>query len=56
MSISIAGTGVIFLTSTVALVAAGVIGELIYKLGDLREHQFSGLTQHLLVRGGASHD
>ncbi|MDE2450720.1 MAG: glycosyltransferase family 2 protein [Gammaproteobacteria bacterium] len=49
MSLSIAGTGVIFLTSTVALFAAGAIGELIYKLGDLREHQFSGLTQHLLV-------
>jgi glycosyltransferase involved in cell wall biosynthesis len=56
MSLSIAGTGVIFLTSTVMLLAAGAIGELIYKLGDVREHQFSGLTQHLLVRGAASHD
>ena len=56
MSISIAGTGVIFLTSTIMLLAAGALGELIYKLGDLREHQFSGLTQHLLVRGAASHD
>ena len=56
MSLSIAGTGVIFLTSTVMLLAAGAIGELIYKLGDLREHQFSSLTQHLLVRGAASHD
>ena len=56
MSLSIAGTGVIFLTSTVMLLAAGAIGELIYKLGDLREHQFSVLTQHLLVRGAASHD
>jgi len=56
MSLSIAGTGVIFLTSTVMLLAAGALGELIYKLGDLREHQFSGLTQHLLVRGAASHD
>ena len=50
MSLSIAGTGVIFLTSTVMMLAAGAIGELIYKLGDIREHQFSGLTQHLLVR------
>lgn len=56
MSLSIAGTGVIFLTSTVALLAAGAIGELIYKLGDVREHQFSGLTQHLLVRGAAVDD
>ena len=56
MSLSIAGTGVIFLTSTVMLLAAGAVGELIYKLGDLREHQFSVLTQHLLVRGAAGHD
>ena len=56
MSLSIAGTGVIFLTSTVMLFASGALGELIYKLGDLREHQFSGLTQHLLVRGAADHD
>jgi len=56
MSLSIAGTGVIFLVSTAMLLAAGALGELIYKLGDLREHQFSGLTQHLLVRGVASHD
>jgi glycosyltransferase involved in cell wall biosynthesis len=53
MSLSIAGTGVIFLTSTIMLLAAGAIGELVYKLGDLREHQFSGLTQHLLVKGAA---
>jgi glycosyltransferase involved in cell wall biosynthesis len=56
MSLSIAGSGVIFLTSTVMLLAAGAIGELVYKLGDVREHQFSGLTQHLLVRGAAIHE
>jgi len=51
LSLPIAGTGVICLTSTVMLLAAGALGELIYKLGDLREHQFSQLTQHLLVSG-----
>jgi glycosyltransferase involved in cell wall biosynthesis len=56
MSLSIAGTGVIFLVSTAMLLAAGALGELIYKLGDLREHQFSGLTQHMLVRGVSDHD
>jgi glycosyltransferase involved in cell wall biosynthesis len=56
MSLSIAGSGVIFLTATVMLLGAGAVGELIYKLGDLREHQFSSLTQHLLVRGPATHD
>jgi glycosyltransferase involved in cell wall biosynthesis len=56
MSLSVAGTGVIFLTSTIMLLAAGAIGELVYKLGDVREHQFSGLTQHLLVRGAVIDD
>jgi glycosyltransferase involved in cell wall biosynthesis len=51
LSLPIAGTGVLCLTSTVMLLAAGAVGELIYKLGDLREHQFSQLTQHLLVSG-----
>lgn len=54
MSLSIAGTGVIFLTSSGMLLASGAIGELIYKLGDVREHQFSGLTQHLLVGRSSS--
>jgi len=52
ISLSIAGSGVIFLTSTVMLLAAGALGELIYELGDLREHQFSGLTQRLLLASG----
>jgi glycosyltransferase involved in cell wall biosynthesis len=52
ISLSIAGTGIIFLTSTVMLFAAGALGELIYELGDVREHQFSGLTQHLLLAPG----
>lgn len=56
MSLSIAGTGVIFLVSSAMLLAAGALGELIYKLGDLREHQFSGLTQHLLVGGAPTHE
>ena len=50
ISLPIAGTGVIFLTSTVMLLATGALGELIYELGDVREHQFSGLTQRLLLR------
>ena len=39
--------GVIFLTSAFMLFAAGALGELVYKLGDLREHEFSGLTERL---------
>jgi glycosyltransferase involved in cell wall biosynthesis len=46
-SLPIAGTGVICLTSAVILVSAGAFGELVYKLGDMRESQFSRLTQKI---------
>jgi glycosyltransferase involved in cell wall biosynthesis len=46
-SLPIAGTGVICLTSAVILISAGAFGELVYKLGDLRESQFSRLTQQI---------
>jgi glycosyltransferase involved in cell wall biosynthesis len=44
-SLPIAGCGVIFLSSAIILLGSGAIGELVYKLGDMREHEFSGLTQ-----------
>ena len=44
-SLPIAGSGVIFLTSAIILMSAGAFGELVYKLGDMRESQFSRLTQ-----------
>ncbi len=40
-----AGSGVIFMTSAMILLAGGAIGELVFKLGNVREHEFSGLTQ-----------
>jgi glycosyltransferase involved in cell wall biosynthesis len=40
-----AGSGVIFLSSALILLAGGALGELVFKLGDVREHEFSGLTQ-----------
>jgi glycosyltransferase involved in cell wall biosynthesis len=46
-SLPIAGAGVICLTSAVILISAGAFGELVYKLGDLRESQFSRLTQQI---------
>jgi len=46
-SLPIAGTGVICLASAVILLGAGAFGELVYKLGDLRESQFSRLTQKI---------
>jgi glycosyltransferase involved in cell wall biosynthesis len=52
-SLPIAGTGVICLTSAVTLICAGAFGELVYKTGDLRESQFSRLTQTLILGGRA---
>jgi glycosyltransferase involved in cell wall biosynthesis len=49
-SLPIAGSGVIFLSSAIILMGSGVLGELVYKLGDMREHEFSGLTQQIQVR------
>ena len=50
LSLPIAGSGVIFLSSAIILMGSGAIGELVYKLGDMREHEFSGLTQQIQVR------
>jgi glycosyltransferase involved in cell wall biosynthesis len=49
LSLPIAGCGVIFLSSAIVLIASGALGELVYKLGDLREHEFSSLTERLAV-------
>jgi hypothetical protein len=47
ISLPIAGSGVILMASTFILVSAGAFGELVYKLGDMREHHFSCLTQRV---------
>ena len=44
LSLPLAGTGVVLLMAAVILVSAGVLGELLYKLGDVRERDFSRLT------------
>jgi glycosyltransferase involved in cell wall biosynthesis len=44
-SLPIAGSGVIFLSSAIIMMGSGAIAELVYKLGDMREHEFSQLTQ-----------
>ena len=45
LPLPVAGTGVILVVGALILVCGGVLGELIYKLGDLREEQFSRLTE-----------
>ena len=50
LSLPIAGTGLILLASAVISLSSGAIGELVFKLGDIREHEFAGLTRHTLDR------
>jgi hypothetical protein len=50
ISLPIAGCGVIFLTSAFMLVCSGALGELVYNLGDMRDHEFARLTQQLRMR------
>jgi hypothetical protein len=44
MSLPLTGTGIIFLTASVTLMASGTLGELVYKLGDVRPEDFARLT------------
>jgi hypothetical protein len=46
----LAGSGVVFLASALILLCSGALAELIYARGDVREREFSRLTQR--VRGG----
>jgi hypothetical protein len=52
-SLPIAGSGVIFLTSAFILLCSGALGELVYNLSDMREHEFARLTQRVGRRGAA---
>jgi glycosyltransferase involved in cell wall biosynthesis len=47
LSLPVAGCGIIFIAAAFLLVCAGALGELIYNLGDMRDHEFARLTQHL---------
>ncbi len=44
MSLPLAGTGIIFLSAVLTLMASGTLGELIYRLGDVRPEDFARLT------------
>jgi len=48
-SLPLTGSGVIFLTAAVILMASGTLGELIYKLGDVRPEDFARLTKRLVA-------
>lgn len=51
MSLPLTGTGIIFLGASVMLLASGTLGELIYRLGDVRPEDFARLT----LKSNASH-
>jgi glycosyltransferase involved in cell wall biosynthesis len=54
MSMPIAGSGIVFLASAMVLLCSGALAELTYARGDIRDHEFSKLTQTIRVaRGGA---
>jgi len=47
LSLPVAGCGIIFIAAAFLLVFAGALGELIYNLGDMRDHEFARLTQRM---------
>ena len=47
MSLPLAGTGLIFLAGAVILLSSGALAEVVYKLGDIREHDFARLTRQV---------
>ena len=52
VSLPLAGAGLIFLMAAVTLIASGTLGELVYKLGDVRPEHFARLSKR--VAGGQS--
>ncbi len=44
MSLPLTGSGIIFLSAVLVLLASGTLGELIYRLGDVRPEHFARLT------------
>jgi glycosyltransferase involved in cell wall biosynthesis len=53
LPLPVAGSGFVFAAGAVMLVSSGAIGELIFKLGDVRERDFARLTERQ-SRGSAS--
>jgi glycosyltransferase involved in cell wall biosynthesis len=51
MSLPLTGTGIIFLSAAVTLMASGTLGELIFRLGDVRPEDFARLTMRSVNSG-----
>jgi glycosyltransferase involved in cell wall biosynthesis len=54
MSLPIAGSGVIFVTSAFILICSGALGELVYNLSDMRDYEFARLTQRIRKRAAST--
>ena len=50
ISLPLAGCGIIFLSCAFIMICSGALGELVYNLGDMRDHEFARLTQKLRLR------
>jgi glycosyltransferase involved in cell wall biosynthesis len=51
LSLPIAGSGLIFFAAAIILISGGALAEVVYKLGDVREHEFARLTQRVSAPG-----
>ena len=51
MSLPLTGSGIIFLSAVLTLLASGTLGELIYRLGDVRPEDFARLTMKSMNSG-----
>lgn len=51
MSLPLTGSGIIFLSAVLTLMASGTLGELIYRLGDVRPEDFARLTMKSVTSG-----
>ena len=54
LPLPVAGSGVILLTSAFILVGSGALAELVFKLGDVRERDYSSLTERLWGVGSSA--
>jgi glycosyltransferase involved in cell wall biosynthesis len=50
LSLTLGGTGVLLLSTSIILMLSGALGELIYHRGDLRDREFSKLTQSIRIK------
>lgn len=54
ISIPIAGTGIVFLAAAITLLCNGALAELIYSRGDMRDREFSRLTERVQGRSSVA--